>query len=144
MSLRDIKRAARLDLHRGMQVKAFYYPPDEDWPQIVQCRTHYQFGALGDVKGTSFGYAETREQRPYLIFMLEPTPEQPIVVDPDRNALVMVSPTEGYRIDDVDPRDFITRKAYCVPLPDRQLGDRLAPPAVLARGDVDLPAFTAG
>lgn len=144
MSLRDIKRAARLDLHNAMQVKAYYYAPGSDWPQIVQCRTHYEFGALGDVKGTSFGYAEVREKQPYLIFMLEPTADQPVIIDPDRNAVVMVSPTEGYQIDNLDSRDFITRKAYCITLNERQLGEHLAPPAVVARGEVSIPAFTAG
>lgn len=107
MSLRDIKRRAREDLHNAMRVPAFYYPGGVTSAEPVPChvRVHTKFGAqLGDLKGTNFNYAETEANVPSLVFWVQE-------IDPDNNAVVMISPSEGYRINHVHPRDLWTRKA---------------------------------
>lgn len=102
VSLREIKAQARRDLHEAMQVPAYYYATDDGPPQQCSVRVHTKFDAkLGDLKGTSFSYAETQAQVPKLIFWLAE-------IDPSNMAVVMISAAEGYRVDNVHPRDGAT------------------------------------
>lgn len=107
MSLRAIKERARRDLHNAMRVPAFYYPGGVTSADPVPChvRVHTKFGAqMGDLKGTNFNFAETEANVPALVFWVAE-------IDPDNNAVVMISAEEGYRINHVLPRDLWTRKA---------------------------------
>lgn len=107
MSLRAIKERARRDLHNAMRVPAFYYPGGLVGAEPVLChvRVHTKFGAqLGDLKGTNFNFAETEASVPALVFWVSE-------IDPDNNAVVMISASEGYRINHVHPKDIWTRKA---------------------------------
>jgi hypothetical protein len=105
MGLREIKAQARRDLHEAMQVPAYYYATVLAAPVPVNVRVHTKFNQqLGDLKGTSFSYAETEAQLPRLVFWRAE-------VDPDNNALIMIGPEEGYRINHVHEPDGPTRTA---------------------------------
>ncbi len=108
--LRQIKAKARADLHQAMRVRAFYYAPGTDevnnpTPPTVYVRVHSDNKALADLKGTNFSYAEDRTMVPKLIFWLADR-------IPQQFAVVMISAEEGYRIDNLDPVDFVTQTAY--------------------------------
>jgi hypothetical protein len=80
-----------------MQVRALYVADGAD-PVICYVRVHTKADALGDMRGTSMGYAERQEIVPKLIFWREE-------VDPDNSAIVVISAEEAYRIDNVIPKD---------------------------------------
>lgn len=102
MSWRTIKRAARQTLHQHMKVAALYIPPGGA-PQPVFVRVHTKDDVLlGDMVGTNFSYAEKQEIEPSILFMRDE------VAMPVRNAIVMISATEGYRINNVKPADDIS------------------------------------
>lgn len=101
MSLRAIKAKARTDLHQAMQVPAYYLPARGSDPLPISVRVHTSFKALGDLKGTSFSYAETAADVPQLIFWREQ-------IEPANKALVVISATEGYMVDNSDPPDGLT------------------------------------
>lgn len=87
-----------------MRVPAFYYATDDGLPQACDVRVHTKLNAqLGDLKGTNFSYAETEAQIPKLIFWLADG------IDPDNMAVVMISATEGYRINHAHEPDGATR-----------------------------------
>lgn len=116
-TLREIKTRARADLHGAMQVAALYLVENPAYvtpvvdPLIpryleteVSVRVHYDFGALGDMKGTNFHYAEREEIKPQIFFLFAELP------NPQRNAIVSVSADEAWRVDHILPRDGITIK----------------------------------
>jgi hypothetical protein len=123
MTLREIKRQARSDLHQAMQVPALYLTlnpayvepvVDPDIPQYletpVNIRVHSKFKALGDMKGTNFHFAEMIEEMPRLVFWREEFDNL------ERNAIVSVEENEAYRIDTVEPPDDQTVTAVCTRL----------------------------
>lgn len=105
MGLREIKDRARRRLHKAMEVPAYYFDPVSKLPLSVTIRVHSKFAALGDVKGTSFGYAQRREEQARLVFLREQC-------EPKRFGVVIISREEGYRIDVLDPPDLITRTVF--------------------------------
>lgn len=117
MSLRTIKSEARAALHEAMKVPAFYIvSPGADPVVYLECtvRVHSLFRALGDIQSNQVGLAEREEMVPRLVFLVEE-------VSPARGAIVMVSATEGYRIDIVQPRDGLTVTAFVIPMSPAQL-----------------------
>jgi hypothetical protein len=120
MAFRDIKNRARRDLHKALQVAAYYYSQEALVPLPVNIRVHNKWLAKGDVAGTSFHFAEVREDAPALVFLYDE-------VDPNHGAVVMVSPTEGYRVQVPDPRYLQTVTAKVTPLLDHELPDYLSP-----------------
>lgn len=135
-SLRELKTRARADLHEAMQVAALYLVEnplyvtpvvDPDIPRYIETpvnvRVHYDFGALGDMKGTNFHYAEREEIKPQLVFLRAEMPT------PQRNAVISVSVDEAWRVDHVDPPDGITVKTQALRLSEAQiaLGDYPVP-----------------
>jgi hypothetical protein len=108
-SFRDIKRKARRDLHREMQVPALYMlSRDDENPRLVHVRLHTKFVELGDQKGTNFLSAERLDIEPRIIFMRDE------VNVPARNAIISVVTGEAYYVDRTEPADDITIKAYVV------------------------------
>jgi hypothetical protein len=100
-----------------MQVAALYCVPNPEYVDDAttpeQCpyntadvlvRVHYNFKALGDLKGTSYHYAEATEVNPQIIF------NRYEIYKPERAAVVSVSDDEKYEIDNVSPPDgeFVT------------------------------------
>lgn len=104
-ALREIKARARADLHEAMRVGALYYGANSEDPVPCFVRVHSKFAALGDVKGTSFSYAETREEVPQLIFWHSE-------VDPEPQGVVSIGPDEAYRVGTSDPPYGDTTTAY--------------------------------
>lgn len=121
MGWRDIKNRARRDLHSRMLVPAFYYGPlDGMVARAINVRVHTKFDALGDVKGTSFGYAERIESVPKLIFMREE-------IEPVLHAVIVISAEEGYRVNVIEPPDGITRTAKVTVLTAGDLARYISP-----------------
>lgn len=122
MSIRSIKDLARSRLHQRMRVKTLFYPNGDPLAtaETVFCRVNSKDEALGDLAGTSLAYAERRETVPKLIFLAaEHVPE--------KKGVYMVSATEGYRVDTIDPQDGITITAICTRLARQEIG-QFAPP----------------
>jgi len=117
MSLRAIRESARRDLHDTMKVAAYFYAPGV--PDYVPCnvRVHGKAEKLGDLKGTSFSYAETQERVTKLVFW-DAEGVLPVV-----KAVVMVSATEGYRVGVVEPSDGLVTKAQVAELRPSELAN---------------------
>jgi hypothetical protein len=122
MSLREIKEQARRDLHNELKVTAYCYRAGSRVFTVADIRVHNDWGALGDVKGTSFVYAERRDtKKQELIFLAEQ-------FQPKNQDVIMVGPEEGYMVDDVDPTYNITIRAGVISLPANRMADYIAPP----------------
>lgn len=96
-----------------MRVPAFYIPPGSAESVPCYVRVHTAFKALGDVKGTSYAYAEREDTVPKIIFMRDQ-------VVPRRQGVVSVEPGEAYRIDASEPPDDLTIMARAVRIPEQE------------------------
>lgn len=96
-----------------MQVPAIYIVPDGSATVPCLIRVHTKYDALGDVKGTSFSYAERNEEVPRIICRKDQ-------IDPLRLGIFSVEPGEAYCVDNSNPPDdeFITSEVTRVPLED--------------------------
>lgn len=105
---RELMRDGRRRLHDEMSVPAIYLPMAGSRSHaLITVRVHEFWGALGDLKGTNFNYAEIEDISPRIVFMLSE-------ITPQRGAIVSVAPGEAYRIDVVLPADDITVTAKVV------------------------------
>lgn len=115
-SIRDIKRRARRDLHRAMQVPALLHTSTVDRnPVEISVRVHTRYDALGDQKGTNFNAAEREDVAPQIIFWREGLPAL------RRGYIVSVEPGEAYFIDTLLPPDDQTITAHVTVLNATQL-----------------------
>lgn len=110
MGIREIKDQARLALHGAMSYAASYYVTAAGPALPITVRKHFKNIQQGDLKGTNLSYAEKEEQPTKLVFLVDD------VAMPARNALVILSATEGYRCGQTEPRDGITIKCDVTPL----------------------------
>ncbi|HYD04655.1 MAG TPA: hypothetical protein VEC60_02975 [Reyranella sp.] len=114
MSIRDIKRQIRRDLHDRMKIPALYLLPTDPgpWADPVPCgvRLHLQFQAVGALKGQDIAFAQREAETPKAVF------QRSEVNEPARNAVISVAVGEAYRIDRALPADdeFVT--VHIVPL----------------------------
>lgn len=99
MGFRDTKAKARRDLHTKMRVAALYTSPQGSAPLEMNVRVHTQWAALGEVKGTSFDYAEREDTVPEIII------DRLELDDLDRGGVVAISAEEMYRVDHSEPPD---------------------------------------
>jgi hypothetical protein len=120
-----------------MEVPAIYIDPKTQLYAAITVRTHTQFKALGDVKGTSFGFAERVDIVPELIFLREQG------VQPLRGGVISISHEEAYRVDTVEPPDGITVKAKCPMIPLKDLGSYPTPDEAYAFAGATFPALSA-
>lgn len=127
--LRELKARARMDLHQAMQVPCFCIPVRTGLAKPVDVRVHTEFAAHGDVKGTSFVYAERRESEDQIIFLAAQH-------QPDRGDVVIVSAQEGYKIDNVDPQYNITIRATVVAMKPAEIAKYPKPPGPAVYGIV--------
>lgn len=115
---REIKAKARAALHKAMRVPAIYIPDMLDMdgrpPWEVDVRVHTYFTQVGDVKGTSYSFAERQDTSPRIIFWNTQA-------KPQRKAVISVSADEAYTIEMVDPPDGDTTTAYVVRLRPEEL-----------------------
>lgn len=138
MDLREIKNRARRDLHQHARVEAFYYGPKSVLPRLVHVRVHNKWDAKGDVQGTSFNFAEIREETPKLVFLFDEC-------DPRQKAVVVISEHEAYRVVNPDPRYLQTVTVACTALSEREIAaGKLMWPARgrAVAGDIELPFMT--
>ncbi len=107
MSLRDIKKKSRRDLHNKMRVAANYYSNAAASPRLIYVRVHSKVLLQGDLKGTNLNYAQTEELIPRIIF------DRLEVLMPPKNSLVVISADEGFKIGPTEPvdGDFVTAQA---------------------------------
>ena len=122
MSLRAIKAKARTDLHEAMKVRAYYLSSRGADPLPVWVRVHTSFKALGDLKGTSFSYAETEAEVPALVCWRSE-------VEPINKSLVTISADEGYLVDHSMPADGLTITVKVARLTATQMIGLPYPPA---------------
>lgn len=120
-----------------MEVPAIYIFPDTLLYIEITVRVHSQFKALGDVKGTSFGYAERIDIVPELVFLREQG------VQPKRGGVVSISHEEAYRVDTVEPPDGITVKAKSPAIPVKDLGGYPTPGDKYVFSTATFPSLTA-
>jgi len=113
-SKRDIIRRARRDVQQHLRVPALYLATLASRPIPCFVRVHTSNAALGDMKGTSFSYAERIEFTPSVLIWREE------VAAPVRGAIISVEPGEAYKIDHVSPPDDLTIKATVVALSARE------------------------
>ena len=123
-NLRDIKDTARSRLHLRMRVETLCYAGGDPaaTAETVWLRVNSKDEAVGDLAGTSLAYAERAETVPKLIFL---------VADhtPVKNNVYMVSATEGYRVDSLEPQDGITVTAVASRLARQEIGQFTPPGA---------------
>lgn len=112
-NLRAIKDKARARLHARMRVETFCYEDGQEGTyETVFARVNSEDKVVGDLAGTSLGYAERRETIPKLIFLADEH-------DPQRGNVYAVGPEEAYQVDTVDPRDGITVSVVATRLPKK-------------------------
>jgi hypothetical protein len=112
MSIRDTRDEMRRALHDALAVPALYVVETETPGEyevvpaagadgVITVRLHTSKTTMGEVKGTSFDYAERLDIVPYIIFLASQ-------VTPEHNVIVSIEPGEAWRVDAVEPRDGIT------------------------------------
>lgn len=111
MDFRKLKDEARGVLHDTLRVRALYLETRDATPVPVNVRVHSKWGALGDMKGTSYHFAEHVEQQPKIMFLVSE------VAEPKRNAIVSVAPGEAYILDHRELPDGITVTAPATRMP---------------------------
>ena len=109
--IRSIRAKHRGRLHEAMKVPANYYAVGSSTPIPCTVRVHDARRLVGDVKGTSFDFAERHEDTPTVIFLIEEFDDFDVV---RRGGVVSVAADLAYEIDNVKPRDGITRTANCI------------------------------
>lgn len=110
-SKRDIIRRARRDVQHHLRVPALYLATPTSQPIPCFVRLHTSNAALGDMKGTSYSYAEREEFTPSMLIWREE------IAAPVRNAIISIEPGEAYVISHIAPPDDLTIKATVTPLP---------------------------
>ena len=116
MGWRELRQRARRTLHKVFRVPALYYAPGAVVFTALYVRAHDKNALVGDLAGTNFSYAERVESVPKVIFVDED-------FKPARDAVVMISATEGYRLEYRDPKDDISYTSPAVRLTDEELLD---------------------
>lgn len=124
MSFRDIKKQSRRDLHDQMKVAAAVYVGGklfaEEERYEISVRVHNKNVTAGDLAGTSLGYAEVREDNPQIVFDL-------LEYAPLREDVVILTATEGYRVQVVDPADGEFQVASVLRMSTAQLASYTPP-----------------
>ena len=121
---RHLRERSRRKLHEAMSLPAFYYPGGDRSrdPYPMNIRRHTEFGEQGDVKGTSFAYAEREAEIPQLIFDNEELKANGMS-RPKNKSIVMFAEDEGYRIDSVLPPYGMTTKVRVSRLPTEEAAE---------------------
>ena len=129
---REAKLQARRDLHEGLQDAAYlYYSGNTGKLKVVYVRSHTEWGALGDVAGTSLIYAERNDTRKSQIIFLV---EQHM---PERGDVVAIGPGDIWRIDNIEPVYNITVAANVTRLTSKEGALYKVPPQAAAYSAVD-------
>lgn len=117
------KQAARTAVHEYMSRPGLYIPdiafPSTNTPVTV--RVHERWTEIGNLKGTSFHFAEREEVTPRLVFWVSE-------IVPDRLAVVSVAAGEAYRVETVEPKDGLSVTANVVRLSAAEAAGLPVPP----------------
>lgn len=129
MSIRRIKETARGALHAFMGRPAHLYldSTTADFTAIT-VRHHEKFTKVGDLAGTNLSYAENHDDEETVVFWCDQlVPVVGAAASPPRGALVVLSETEGYFVDNVRPRYGQTISAEVTPASTADLAGKVAP-----------------
>jgi len=131
MSIEGIRKSARKTLHNFMARPAtLYLDPNIEPPAPITIRHHEKPGLVGDLAGTNLSYAENHDDEETIVFWcdeLAPIIGEP--ASPPRGALVVLSATEGYWVDNTRPRYGQTVTAEVTPATTAELVGKTAPGA---------------
>ena len=104
------------------QPASYYADPNQlVAPVLVHVRPHGKRNMTGDLSGTNLSYAENRDRVFTVIFSREE------VMSPVRGALVVLSETEGYFVDNVELPDGLTITAEVLVAEVSELAGRVMP-----------------
>lgn len=122
-NIQAIREKARRTLHQAMKRPASYYqdPNVASAPILVHVRPHGKRNMTGDLAGTNLSYAENRDRSFSVIFFREE------VDIPKRGALIVLSATEGYFVDNVELPDGLTVTANVTVADADDLAGRILP-----------------
>lgn len=120
MSISDIQNNARQALHAHMARPASLYGADGNLVGLVTVRKIVKPKNVGDLAGTNLSYAEFSEAPTKLIFLVSEH-------SPARHEKVVLSATEGYFIDTVDPVDGLTQTVAVSEMSATELAGKTLP-----------------
>lgn len=141
MSIDEIKARSRKALHLAMQRPCYYYDPKTLLPVPLNIRVHTKQDAKGEVQGTSFRFAQIREETPSIVFLMEELAT--LGITPARLGVVMLTADEGYRLDNDEPVYRQTKTWFVKPLSDLDLKLYRSPKdGRVAMIRIDLPGLT--
>ena len=121
--IQTIRENARRALHDAMKRPASYYadPNLSDPPVLVHIRPHGKRGMTGDLAGTNLSYAQNNDRVFTVLFFRDEVP------NPPRGALVVLSATEGYFVDNVELPDGLSVTASVTVADATDLAGRTLP-----------------
>jgi hypothetical protein len=111
MGFRELKAIARDAVHQTMKVPALWYASglSTSTPVPISIRAFYKMQLTGEDQGTRLHWSQIEDKIPEVLFWLAEAV-------PVRLGVIMISPTEGYRLDNLKPVDIQTQTAQTVPL----------------------------
>ena len=95
-------------------------------PTLIHVRPHGKRNLTGDLSGTNLSYAENRDRVFTVIFSREEVPSPP------RGALVVLSATEGYFVDNLELPDGYTITAGVIVATAEELIGKTLPANAIA------------
>lgn len=129
MSISQIKAAARGALHEFMGRPANLYLSNTTTEfTAITVRHHEKAALVGDLSGTNLSYAENHDDQETVVFWCDQL--MPLVgtqSSPPRGALVVLSASEGYWVDNTRPRYGQTVTAEVTPASVQELAGKTAP-----------------
>lgn len=131
MSISQIKATARAALHGFMGRPAtLYLDPAVEPPAEITVRHHEKSSLVGDLSGTNLSYAENHDDEDTIVFWCDQlTPLVGAEAAPPRGALVVLSATEGYWVDNTRLRYGQTVTAEVTPASASDLVGKTVPGA---------------
>lgn len=125
VSIRDIGRKARRDLHMAMRVPALFIESTGATPKLIHVRLHTKFKPTEAFAGAQAGMAVMQDMQPKIIFERDELAAQGLELK--RNAIVTIEPGEGYRLDNNLAPDDITIASVVTRLSAREMQDMPVP-----------------
>lgn len=116
VSIRDIKRKARRDLHERAKVAALYIAPTPDAvPVPLNVRIHAKWDATTMDSGTGNGTLVARQNVfPKILFILDELAAAGVTLR--KKGVISVEAGEAYKLDDAEPVDGISQSWFVVAL----------------------------
>lgn len=128
MSIRDIRRAARRQLHDAFKVAVLYIPRVGS-PVLLHARDHTKFrvnAIEGAVRSGNGQMVSRQEAEPSIIFMRDELSANGVTLI--RGGIVSFEKDEAYRLDNAEAPDDITVKWFVTQIEDQDELDALPVP----------------